>query len=251
MFEIYKKSLICLRIAAPALLIFTIVTEGVSWFAQTRSATIGTFIAGLFLIYHIHQYFLSAGTQGLRIADVFAPTRTKTTSRPGLMKFMLWCSALILGPLAASVGVMVGVLIFGSPELLDSPTREEYLAIGSMVVLVYLFSCGFFGTILPASIAQNPAYRMTAGFRIGLKTVWRLLLGPGLASFGVSVFAYLVVQNGLGDAVAIYPAVQFGWNCVIGFAWHLPTILAVAVLSEAYERIMPGAETTDIAEVFS
>ena len=88
-------------------------------------------------------------------------------------------------------------------------------------------------------MARDGTFRLSQGFRVAVRTMWRLVLGPGVT--GLVLLILTLVVGRLLDSVGVTEdsLIILVWYVAIRTLGFLPTILAVAVLCDMYRRTRP------------
>ncbi len=227
MIDLYRRSIRYYWSTLPLLLGIMAFVGIVKWLLDTEKGTgsSGETVGQLFIIYMFHRHFLFGEGPRLwlkRQADA-PPYRVGW--------FFLVALALVLIPLLLSFR-------FVSSVAPDDATRESKIFVGLILFApLYLLSLSLFGTALPALVARSGNYRMTAGLRVCLGTMWRLILGPGVAAILIVVLIggvyYLLEDNAAFDSTIG----QIVAGAVFSTLGLFPSLLGVAVLCHMYEKI--------------
>lgn len=222
--NIYLESFRFFLSSLPALLLFAALIEGLLWFLQPRSESAATFVALTIVAYYIHRHFLFG--EGLSMTMKPAPAEGAPPVKFGW--FVLISAALILVPVGVALVIAVQ---FPAPQVL-----------GVMVIMLfplYLLILSLFGTALPATVARDGTYRVSQGVRATFRTMWRLVLGPGLV--GLVLLAATVASGPALEALGTPETspIMLAYNIVLRTLGFLTTIIAVAVLCEMYRRTRP------------
>ena len=231
--QIYSKSWALFRASWTAYLVFAVLLNLVSEFLPGTSGTTATAVSQIFIAYSLHRHFLFDEPMGWG--------RTPGPQRPWKTGRFLWTSLLIIGlPLIVSV-----VLAFNLAPAIAG--REKMIGLLLILILpLYLVALSLFGTALPAAVERGPGYGLSRGIRLAPGVALRLVLGPGL--FGVTWFGALILLGvlaaqspWLGQALAGQVA-QFTLGALGYLIGLINTTLAVAVLCQAYRRIVPALD---------
>jgi hypothetical protein len=225
MLKIYRESFAFFLSSLPALLLFAAVIEGLLWFLQPRSESSVTFVALTIVAYYIHRHFLF----GERLTLTMKHGTAEGAPPMKLGWFILLSAALLLVP--------IGVALVIAVQFPDPQGR------GVMVLVlfpIYLLVLSLFGTALPATVARDGTYRLSQGLRATFKTMWRLLLGPGV--IGLMLLAATIVSTQAMEALGTpeESLILLAYYTVLRTLGFLTTIFAVAVLCEMYRRTRPA-----------
>ena len=185
-----------------------------------------------------HRYFLFGEQMN------FAGNISKTAPGSPPLKFgwfVLVSSALIFLPIAIAVVVVIKI----APDLKNHNALIGYLLI--IALPLYLIALSAFGTVLPALVERNRAYKVSSALRATFRTMWRLLLGPALV--GAVILAALIFLNNWLATNPTYQSAagQFVAGVLARTLGFLPTVLAVAVLCQVYQMIRPATAPTENA----
>lgn len=224
MLKIYRESFAYFLSALPALLLFAVVIEGLLWFLQPRSETSVTFVALTIVAYYIHRHFLF----GERLTLTMKPASAEGAPPIKFGWFFLLSAALPFVPIGVALAIAVQ---FPAPQVL-----------GVMVIVMfplYLLVLSLFGTALPATVARDGTYRLSQGLRATFKTMWRLVLGPGV--MGLALLAAGIASSQAIEALGTpeESPILLAHYVVMRTLGFLTTIIAVAVLCEMYRRTRP------------
>lgn len=150
--------------------------------------------------------------------------------------FMLASTGFVLVPVATAIATFIPLFSGGADK--DSAVGTVLLTSG----FAYLLTLSLFGTVLPALVARDRSYRLSAGMLATFQTMWRLIAGPGIV--GLGGFVMILLLTGLQASLGISPGslAEFGLNVLFRTLGFLPTILAVAVLCSMYRKVMAGPE---------
>lgn len=88
-------------------------------------------------------------------------------------------------------------------------------------------------------MAKDGTYRLSQGLQVAHRTIWRLVLGPGGAGFGLPILTPIIDWQLISAGVAedsLITLALFVASRTLGF---LPSILAVAVLFDTYRQARP------------
>lgn len=230
MIEIYRASFRYFFASLPALLVFSGVMEGFLWAFQPKHET-AIILAPLILVaFLFHRHFLFDEELNLRRLGANALT-------PALKWgwFLLASLGLIVLPIALGLAVAIGMA--GARF-----EKDEVVGVAILIMFpAHLVMLGLFGTVLPALVARNPAYRLANGMRTFLPALGYLILGPGVTGLVIVAAAsgFQIAQQTLG--VGTGSVSDLATFIAFRTAGFLPTILAVAVLCNMYRRAMQGA----------
>ena len=227
MLKIYRESFAYFLSSLPALLFFAVVIEGLLWFLQPRSESSVTFVALTIVAYYIHRHFLF----GESLTLTLKPASAEGAPPNKFGWFVLLSAALLLVPVGVALAIAVR---FPAPQVL-----------GVMVIVLfplYLLVLSLFGTALPATVARDGTYRLSQGLRATFRTMWRLVLGPGL--IGVVLLAATIASTQAIEALGApeESPILLAYFIVLRTLGFLTTIIAVAVLCEMYLRTRPALD---------
>lgn len=88
-------------------------------------------------------------------------------------------------------------------------------------------------------MAKDGTYRLSQGLEVAHRTIWRLVLGPEVAGFGLLILTPIIDWQHISVGVAedsLITLALFVASRTLGF---LPSILAVAVLFDTYRQTRP------------
>ena len=230
MIRIYREAFRYFLTSLPLLIAFSALAKILLWVLEPKSKSAITLVPLIILAYYFHRHFLFGEPISLW-------RHTSAVSAPPVRfgRFFLVNAALLFGPLALGL-----VLAF---SVLGRPSPDVFVLI---FLLLYLLGLSMFGTALPATVAQDSAYRLSTGLRLTLSTMWRLVLGPGLvglASLAATAFGSLLLgKMGFGE----HSLVILAFYIVMSTIGLLSTILAVAVLCEMYRKGRPAPRRDQI-----
>ena len=222
MLSIYKDAFEFVRRSLWALIAVAVVFEALHVLFGDRP---GAKAAGWgLLIYFFHRYFLFAEPFDFR-------ARTAGMRRFGV--YVLTCGAFML---VLSAAVIMVALSF----------RSMVLGIAFSVILFYLL-VGVFGTLLPWAVDGDPRYSLRRGLRTAPRTLWHLLLGPGVFSL-IGFWGDVLIMSSTGSSG---PA-GFAVACLAQFVGVVNTVLLTAILCRSYKDALelagpPPVPATDSA----
>jgi hypothetical protein len=226
-FQVYWSSL-------PVLLSLAALIEALIWLFQPAHPDVLAWVPHLLIIYQFHRHYLFG-------EHVFAFRQSANAKPQRFGWFMLLSTALLLVP------GFIAIAAIPTHVALAMPMQQLGLLMLLTTGLFYLIALSLFGTALPALVARSGKYRLSAGLKMALGTLWRLAVGPGLVQ--IIVFGLLTGVDGvlLHTPAAQTEAVQFMMAIIATTLSFLPSLLGVAVLCHMYEEIIaatPGAENT-------
>lgn len=225
MVEIYRRAFRHYWSVLPVLLALMAVFEGLIWYLEPSNPTTLMAVPLLIVLYQFHRHFLFGEYFGWKKPPADAPPQK-------FGWFMLISLALLLVPVGLALIFTISVAPHGAPK-----TTIYGLMIVSMAPL-YLISLSLFGTALPASVAQPGNFRMSAGMRTWLGTMWRLILGPGVLQIVVAGLI-LGMEYLLRDVPAYHStAGQLAGSVIARTLGLIPSLPGVAVLCHMYEKVM-------------
>lgn len=236
MIEIYRKSWSCFRQGFWLYVFIAVMLEVLPLLVSGKTAT-PTLIGLTIFAYFLHRHFL--------FSEAIGAVKTNATSDAPPTKmgwFVLVTLATVFGPILFAGVIM---LKFLPPEYHNGSNLSGTLML--IMMPLYLVSLGFFGTALPASVARRPEYRIAKGFRLSFGIMGRLIVGPAL--FSVLTFALVVgcswgLQKITGPNA---PWTEHGFGITFRLIGLFNTTLAVAILCQAYRKIVPEAQLNDLS----
>jgi hypothetical protein len=226
--------------ALPALLVFAVVLAAVDWFLASTGASMGTLVAQLIVLYYFHRNRLFG--EPFRSFGKPSPDAPPQKFRG----FMMISLALLLFPFAISVFLVISI----RPQSIH--TENVVFVLMLYLGPLYFIVLSIFGTALPASVARPGNFQMSKGVKATFGTMWRLILGPGVAT--VAMFGLLIaVEFLLGDSPTLQSTVgQMVFLTLATMLGFFPSLLGVVVLCHMYHLVMgTSAENPDIAKTFS
>ncbi len=235
MIEIYKKSWACIVTNWPIYLSIAVAIEALPLFSRPLSADIMSLIYLTLFAYALHRHFL----YGELVDPV--PFRKNLPGKPAqkLGLFFAISTAMIFA------STIVGFLF--APAIVPQTILSHGLGRIFVVLVIsgfYLILLGIFGTTLPASVDLLPnTYKFEAGVEETLPVIGRLLLGPVLAGMimgALTFFTYyaLFTFKAFGP-MATTATSDFVFGAILRLCGMAGTTLAVAVLCDAYRKIVP------------
>ena len=224
MIAIYKKSWACLIGNWLFYAVFAAVLTITPLVLPKIPATV-FLVPQIIVAYYIHRHFLF--DEALSLGKP-----RSTPARP--MKFG-WFTVVSLLTILVPVGLSVAAALTIAPGKIS---EDKPVFVGLFLILLfplYLIALSFFGTALPAAVERGATgYALSKGFRLGFGVMGRLVLGPGvnglcglLLVFGLD---YLVPSSRTAQVILDFVATAIGL---------FTTTLAVAVLCDAYRKIVP------------
>lgn len=223
MSQIYRESFRYFAATFPLLLGIGAFIEFFLWVLQPRSDTASS-LALIILAYYFHRHFLFGEALTVRSHK---PAEGAPPFKFGW--FMLLSIGMILLPVGIALALTFGMVADHSP--------------GTLLLFLfptYLLVLGLFGTALPASVARDGTYRLSQGLRVALPTMGKLILGPGLVGLIllVATVAAAHALTTLGSSEDSPDMLVL--NIATRTTGFLTTILAVAVLCDAYRKTRPS-----------
>lgn len=229
MSKIYRDSFRYYLSSLPVLLFFAAAIEIAIWLTGRESILSG--VALWILAYFFHRHFLfdeHFSWKNQKIADGAPPQKF------GL--FLLITGGTFVLTITASA-------ILGAFS--STPAGFLFIFFGTYLVVLSVF-----GTALPAAVARDGTYKLSQGASVVFRTMWMLVLGPGLIGavlfIGVALF-YPVLERA-GVAELTLPSLVV--DIILRTMGFFTTIVAVAVLCEMYIRtrqhIIQNNGSTDV-----
>ncbi len=230
MVDIYRKSFRYYWSVLPVLIGMMALLETLLWYFEPKQSSALTLVPILIIINQFHRHFLFGETLAFGKLPEGAPPQ----------KFG-WFILISLGLLFIPIG-LAGIFTFSiAPS--GAPKATLYGLMLLAVAPLYLVSLSLFGTALPASVARRGNFRMLAGMRASLGTMWRLLLGPFVVQavlFGLILGVEYLLKNNPAYQSTVGQLLAGTIASTLGF---LPSLMAVAVLCHMYEKVMAGLAT--------
>lgn len=228
MIAIYRSAFHYFGRSLPFLLAMAALIEGLTLLFPSKGIEGGRMVFLFLMAYYFHRHFLYGELLTWKASLVSAP--------PAKFGWFLIASFVMIFA-AVAMSITAAIISVGP---LGSAGYETF--VGATVIFMmpaYLLLLSLFGLGLPAIVARNRAYRLTTGLKAGPRLALGLIFGPGVTGGLILALTLLAFPR-----LATLPALQasFGeWALgtlatTLGF---LPTILAVAVLCQAYRRAYP------------
>lgn len=225
MIEIYRSAFRYYWSVLPMMLGFAALTEGLLWLLAPSNPIAVTSIAYLAIIYQFHRHYLF-GESALYWA------KPKAGAPPQKLGWFLLISlALTFSAVAISVALAISI----APQDWERSKLVELTVL--IFIPIYLIALSVFGTALPASVARPGNFKMSSGIKATFGTMWRLILGPGLAQ--ILVLGLIFGLHYLLQDIPAYqsPIGQLGAAVISTTAGFLPSLLGVAVFCHMYKKI--------------
>ena len=222
MSQIYRESFRYFAATFPLLLGIGAFIEIFLWVLQPRSDTASS-VALIILAYYFHRHFLFGEAFTLRSHQ---PAEGAPPLKLGW--FILISIGMILLPVAVALALTFGMVADHSQ--------------GTLLLFLfptYLLVLGLFGTALPATVARDGTYRLSQGLRVALPTMGKLILGPGLVGLVLLVATIAAARALTAEGFTQNSPVLLVLNIATRTTGFLTTILAVAVLCDAYRKTRP------------
>lgn len=235
MFSFYRSAGRAFAAGLPMFLALAVLMEafGLST-SDGRRDSGATFVAGALVAYLLHRHLL--------LGERAWGASKGTQQRPaGMGRFMLVSAALLGVPIVTAFPLVFHLAKQGVPE------NTIVVAYVFAVMVLYLVMLSLFGTMLPASAVREPfglGLTLARARRTFLPIFVGLVVGPGLfsvlllavatwlhASFGFPLDAY--------ERTGAFDALGFAGGALMRLGGLLSTTLAVAVLCNAYRRVVP------------
>jgi uncharacterized integral membrane protein len=205
MLAIYNDAFVFVRRSLLMLIGVAVFFEGINVLFGDQP---GAQVAGWgILIYYFHRYFLFAEPFGFN-------SRATSMRRFGL--FFLYYGAAILLLFAAMITAAVSF-------------RSLPLGFAVVIGLSWLLA-GVLGTLLPWSVDGDPRYSLRRGLRTAPRTLWHLILGPGVFTL-ISFWGAVLIESTTGSSG---PA-GFAVASLAQFLGVVNTILVTAILCRSYK----------------
>lgn len=227
MIAIYRSAFGYFARSLPFLLAMAALLEGLTLLLPSTGMQGGRWVALLVMAYLFHRHFL--------FGEVLTWKKPETAAPPIKFGWFLTANLALILALVALAFLLASLLV--GPI---STTSTEVFVGAFLLVLfpLYLVFLSLFGMGLPALVARNSAYRLTTGLKASPRIALGLILGPGLAGGLILALTFLFVAW-FGDLPDHSPFGQWVLGTLITTLGFLPTILAVAVLCQAYRRAYP------------
>lgn len=229
MLALHRKAFACFRQSWLLLLgVSALVAALTLWLPELRGNA-GIAAALLFLSYYFHRHFLFGEAVGLAAAPVAAGAPPRRPAR-----FVLVALAITLAPQLVAAAALLRLMPAGLP-----PAAAFWAAV-LVGLAVALGTLGLFGTAMPAAVARDPRWRPGAGLPLAALVMCRLLTGPGLALLALAAGVTGLALAGAPVTGNPHPAQGFLLGLLVTFLGFYPSVLTVAILCEAYRRIVPA-----------
>ena len=222
MFQIYRDSFRFFAATFPLLLGIGAVIEILLWVLQPRSDTASS-VALIIPAYFFHRHFLFGEAFTFRS---YKPAEGAPPFKFGW--FLLVSIGMIFLPVAIALALTFGMVVdpsHGTLFLFLFPT--------------YLLVLGLFGTMLPATVDRDGTYRLSQGLRVALPTMGKLILGPGFMGLILLVATVAAARTLTTLGIAEHSPAMLFLHIATRTTGFLTTILAVAVLCDAYRKTRP------------
>lgn len=225
MVQIYRDSFHFFAVTFPVLLAIGAFIEILLWVLQPRSDTASS-VALIILAYFFHRHFLFGEAftfRGHKPADGAPPFKFGW--------FLLLGIGMIFLPVAIAFALTLGLVADHSP--------------GTLLLFLfptYLVVLGLFGTALPATVARDGTYRLSQGLRVALPTMGKLILGPGFVGLILLVATIAAARSLATFGIAEDSPAMLALYIATRTTGFLTTILAVAVLCDAYRKTRPATQ---------